>query len=269
MVAKGKMRWIPLILYVVSTYGSVLYTCNLPHMYRYVAFCSYEEWRSLLRYMERSDEGKHYSASAFSLLLRHRRIHTSTMALPYYRFFVRRGARPTEFLRLTIGRSCLFSSYNDVRPPAYSGILPPDRTKYQGNWCNSPDQYEQYAKFLQEPIPEYLQPFLPAMEAFVVDTWLPTFPRGARLRRLQRDIAFRMLPVDQRPPGKVALEDLSTVVGHLQRRGLVKTAAGRSGRLIIYHVDCEISYYKYRQEHDTNFQWRRHPHRTHPLLKKS
>ena len=190
-------------------------------------------------------------------------------ALPYARFFVGGGGaqRPTGFLRQ--GRFCLFSSYNDVRPPVYSGILPPDRAKYKGNWCNSPDQYEKYATFLNEPVPDYLHPFLPAIEAFVVDTWLPTFPRGARLRRLQRDIAFRMLPVDQRPPGKVAFEDLSTVVGHLQRRGLVKTSEGRSGRMVIYHVDCEITYYKYRQEHDKNFRWRRRPYRAHPLLKKT
>lgn len=145
-------------------------------------------------------------------------------------------------------------SYDNIRPTVYSGIRPPDRTQHQGNWCKSPDQYDDYAKFLDEPVPSHLQPYLPAIESFVVDTWLPTFPSGARLRRLQRDLAFRMLPIEQRPPDKLLYEELATVVGHLQRRGVLKTAAGRSGRMILYHVDAEITYYKYRREHDPNYE---------------
>jgi len=156
---------------------------------------------------------------------------------------------------------CSFSSYDNIRPTAYSGIRPPDRTLHQGNWCNSPDQYDDYAKFLDEPVPDHLQPYVPAIEAFVTDTWLPTFPSGARLKRLQRDMAFRMLPLEQRPPYKLPYEELAPVVGHLQRRGILKTAAGRSGRMILYHVDAEITYYKYRKEHDPDYETNKKPRR--------
>ena len=90
---------------------------------------------------------------------------------------------------------------------------------------------------------------MPDLEAFVVETWLPTFPYGARLRRLQRDIAFRMLPAHQR--GKLDYEtELVPLVGYLQRRGILKIASGRSGRMILYHVDAEITYYKHRKDDD-------------------
>jgi len=141
------------------------------------------------------------------------------------------------------------SSHQQIRPPAYTGIRPPDRTKFQGNWCHSPDLYEPYKPFLQNPIPEHLASKLPDLEAFVVETWLPTFPYGARLRRLQRDIAFRMLPVHQR--GKLDYEtELVPLVGYLQRRGILKIASGRSGRMILYHPDAEITYYKHRKDDD-------------------
>jgi len=148
-------------------------------------------------------------------------------------------------ISLTLQRS--ISSYDFIRPPAYTGIRPPDKTKFQGNWCNSPDQYQEYAKYLDQPVPAHLkEDALPAIEAFVVETWLRSFPCGARLRRLQRDIAHRLLPADQRR--RLSFEELVTVVGHLQRRGILKTAEGRSGRMLLYHVDAKITYYKYREE---------------------
>ena len=164
------------------------------------------------------------------------------------------------------------SSYGKVRPPVYTGIRPPDNTKYQGNWCKSPDQYDEYAKFLDAPIPEGLLPYLPAVEAFIVDTWIPSFPQGARMRRLQRDIAFRMLPLNKRPPGKVAYEDLATVLGHLEKRGILKTVAGRSGRILILHIDAPTKYGKSQQDNEPEDQGRQQDlqlqKKKHPLLRK-
>jgi hypothetical protein len=93
--------------------------------------------------------------------------------------------------RLQIGPTCLFSSSGTtVRPSVSNGIPPPEKIKYKGEAGPAPDQCGEYSKYLNAPIPDHIHPYLPAIEAYVVDTWLPSFPLGARLKKLQRDITF-------------------------------------------------------------------------------
>lgn len=88
---------------------------------------------------------------------------------------------------------------------------------------------------LSEPVPRKLQPFLPAMESFIVNQWLPLYPDGARLRKLQRDVAWRMDRKES--PGKLEYDKLLPIVGELARKGLIKTRAKSGGVLVVMPPD--------------------------------
>jgi hypothetical protein len=83
-----------------------------------------------------------------------------------------------------------------------------------------------------------LNEILPELECFLKDQWLPSYPQGAQLRKLQRDVAFRM-PRGLRP-GKLTFQELMPMVGHFERKGVIRTKAGRGGRVLIYHPSARV-----------------------------
>lgn len=87
------------------------------------------------------------------------------------------------------------------------------------------------SKKLSEPVSPKLQPFLLAVESFVVNQWLPSYPDGARLRKLQRDVAWRMNREES--PGKLEYDQLVPIVGALVRKGAVRTRPGGKGSSMI------------------------------------
>jgi len=109
-----------------------------------------------------------------------------------------------------------------------------------------PNKATKYEKFKNQPIPKKLQHHLPNIERFLTDTWLPMYPMGARLRKLQRDIAFRM-PRKERP-GKLTYEQLMPFVGVFESKGLIRLREkATNGTLIITHPEEETN-----NENDTD-----------------
>lgn len=84
---------------------------------------------------------------------------------------------------------------------------------------------------LDKPISPEILSYIPAMESYVLKKWLPMYPGGARLRKLQRDVAWRMNR--KQSPGKLDFEMLLPFVGTLVRKGLVETRVNQRGVLIL------------------------------------
>lgn len=89
-----------------------------------------------------------------------------------------------------------------ARPPKEDIPIPPDEVPSR----------------MQKPVPEDLICYVPIIETYVVEQWLPSLSNGANFRKLQRDIAFRM---ENGPPGKLDRSDLDTIVGELHRKGVI------------------------------------------------
>ena len=82
-----------------------------------------------------------------------------------------------------------------------------------------------------QPTPKKFKPYLAAIETYIVEKWLPSYPHGAKIRKLQRDIAFRMKPDS---PGKLPRNVLDTIVGDLHRRGVIGIRdKGQSSSVIV------------------------------------
>ena len=103
------------------------------------------------------------------------------------------------------------------------------RNEKEGLRMVSPDTHE-LLPFLDKPVPKNLKEAFPAIEEYIVNTWLPMYPMGARIRKLQRDVAFRM---KTRRLGKLAYKELLPILGELERKGLVKLRIGKKGRAIV------------------------------------
>ena len=73
--------------------------------------------------------------------------------------------------------------------------------------------------FPVHPIPPELEHYIPAMTAYIQDEWLPLYPKGANLRKLRRDIAWRM--DRKKSPGKIPQKDLTAVIVKLRDDGIV------------------------------------------------
>jgi len=43
-----------------------------------------------------------------------------------------------------------------------------------------------------EEVPTNIQRYIPSIEEYITNEWLPQYPSGVKLRRLRSDIAFRM-----------------------------------------------------------------------------
>lgn len=77
------------------------------------------------------------------------------------------------------------------------------------------------------PLPLSLRPHAAVMENYVVNTWVNRYPQGARLRKLQRDLAFHLPKVSlvdgsERHPGKLDVELIQSFADFLAEKGLIK-----------------------------------------------
>jgi hypothetical protein len=80
-------------------------------------------------------------------------------------------------------------------------------------------------------IPKELIPYISNIETYIVQEWLPSFPQGARLRKLQRDVAWRMNR--KQSPGKLNYESLLPIIGQLIRKDLIGIRLNQHGSLVI------------------------------------
>lgn len=96
----------------------------------------------------------------------------------------------------------------------------------------SRDLYNRLAAWKDKPVSPKIVDVLPHLEHFIAETWLERYPMGAHLRKLQRDMAFRM--ERQHRPGLLPYEVLMPVLGRLERKGIVKMRMGGKGDCVVY-----------------------------------
>lgn len=106
---------------------------------------------------------------------------------------------------------------------------PPSRRKQRQ--LAEPPSPTRHSKFLDVPIPSSVMPYVEKMTAYVKEDWLLKFPLGARIRRLQRDVAWRM---NRRiSPGKLPYEHLVPVVGYWKKNDVVDIVLKPDGELLV------------------------------------
>lgn len=89
----------------------------------------------------------------------------------------------------------------------------------------------------EKPIKDAIVPDVPPIEEFIKTMWLTAYPMGSNLRKLQRDVAFRMKTRKFRK--KLDYQELMPIVGKLEREGFLKTKISTSGKCLIYRdKDC-------------------------------
>jgi hypothetical protein len=116
--------------------------------------------------------------------------------------------------------------YFDSLPP--TPPKPPVCTKH----------YDEMCKWKTKPISKRIEHRVVHICSFIIHAWLHAYPAGASLRKLQRDIAFRMQR-RHRLPGKVPLQIIMTIVGKLERENYLKTKMKSNGHVLIYRDDEE------------------------------
>lgn len=112
---------------------------------------------------------------------------------------------------------------------AANKLLPPKPPKVERV---STQVYDDLVEWKDKPISEKIAHRVPHMEAFIKDMWLAAYPLGASIRKLQRDIAFRM--ERQYRPGKLPYQVLMPIVGNLERQGYLRTRMSSDGKCLIY-----------------------------------
>lgn len=96
---------------------------------------------------------------------------------------------------------------------------------------------EKWSKHMKTSIPKEVVPYVSDIETYIVQEWLPSFPQGARLRKLQRDVAWRMNR--KQSPGKLNYESLLPIVGQLIRKDLIGVRIKEHGTLVIMPPDTQ------------------------------
>lgn len=111
------------------------------------------------------------------------------------------------------------------------------RIKSRGEVIPEPpsDAAHHLLQFLDKDIPKELLPSKDAIQDFILNTFLVKYPKGARLRKLQRDIAFRMDTADTAVhKQKLQYEKILPIVGEMERANKLKLRVGKQGRVVIY-----------------------------------
>ena len=75
---------------------------------------------------------------------------------------------------------------------------------------------------LYQELPLHVRPYAADVERYIVHAWVKQYPLGARLRKLQRDIAFRMPRPHGEQPGKMDMDELKQLVCLLRDRGVIE-----------------------------------------------
>jgi hypothetical protein len=98
-----------------------------------------------------------------------------------------------------------------------------------------PDAAHHLLQYLDASIPNDIKDSKDAIIDYILNVFLVAFPAGARLRKLQRDIAFRMDTKDLYLKNKkLQYEKILPIIGEMERAGQLKIRLGKQGRLIMY-----------------------------------
>jgi hypothetical protein len=98
--------------------------------------------------------------------------------------------------------------------------------------------YDEMCKWKTEHISKRIEYRVIHICSFIIHAWLNAYPAGASLRKLQRDIAFRMQR-RHRLPGKLPLQVIMPIVGKLERENYLKTRMKSNGHVLIYRDNEE------------------------------
>lgn len=129
---------------------------------------------------------------------------------------------------------------NELREAAKEKILDFEelyRSKSQGRVKPDPppDAAHHLLQFLDDKVPKDLESSRDHLQDFILNVFLEKYPGGARLRKLQRDIAFRMDTKTAVAKGeKLQYERILPIIGELERANKIKVRVGKQGRLILY-----------------------------------
>ena len=93
--------------------------------------------------------------------------------------------------------------------------------------------YDEMCKWKTEPISKKIEHRVVHICSFIIYAWLNAYPKGASLRKMQRDIAFRMQR-RHRLPGKLPIQVIMPIVGKLERENYLKTKMKSNGHVLIY-----------------------------------
>mmetsp|Transcript_31775 Transcript_31775/g.46864 ORF Transcript_31775/g.46864 Transcript_31775/m.46864 type:complete len:272 (-) Transcript_31775:407-1222(-) len=111
------------------------------------------------------------------------------------------------------------------------GLGPPDgvssAVKRRDRGIPKPGQF--LKKYLRQPLsslPKNIMRSVPYIKEYIVKDWLRLYPKGGQLRRLQRDIAYRM----DNSPGKLDHEHLLPIVATLLDEGAIELDTIRNGQ---------------------------------------
>lgn len=93
--------------------------------------------------------------------------------------------------------------------------------------------YDEVIKWKTEPISKKIEHRVVHICSFIIYAWLNAYPAGASLRKLQRDIAFRMQR-KHRIPGKLPYQVIMPIVGKLERENYLSIRMKSNGHVLIY-----------------------------------
>jgi hypothetical protein len=93
--------------------------------------------------------------------------------------------------------------------------------------------YDEVIKWKTEPISKKIEHRVIHICSFIIYAWLNAYPHGASLRKLQRDIAFRMQR-KHRIPGKLPYQVIMPIVGKLERENYLSIRMKSNGHVLIY-----------------------------------
>jgi hypothetical protein len=93
--------------------------------------------------------------------------------------------------------------------------------------------FNEVTKWKNEPISKTVEHRVIHICSFIIYAWLNAYPNGASLRKLQRDIAFRMQR-KHRLPGKLPYDVIMPIVGKLERENYLSVRMKSNGHVLIY-----------------------------------
>ena len=99
--------------------------------------------------------------------------------------------------------------------------------------------YDEVIQWRTEPISKKIEHRVIHICSFIIYAWLNAYPAGASLRKLQRDIAFRMQR-KHRLPGKLPYQAIMPIVGKLERENYLSIRMKSNGQVLIYR-DKEVN----------------------------
>ena len=112
----------------------------------------------------------------------------------------------------------------------YFDSLPERPTKKH---TRSTRHFDELMKWRLEPTSVRIKHRVKHICSFIIYSWLQAYPLGATIRKLQRDIAFRM-ERKHRLPEKMPYQAIMPIVGKLERENYLSIRMKSNGHVLIY-----------------------------------